>query len=79
MVVFLEQGAELHMAQLMPLRSLSLASVKSRLVLVSAHLGNTGLSPDARKTGACVRACVHACMHACMHVYTVIHNFAKSG
>ena len=33
MVVCLEQGADLHTAQLMPLHSLSLASVKSRLVL----------------------------------------------
>ena len=33
MVVCLEQGADLHMAQLMPLHSLSLASVKSRLVV----------------------------------------------
>ena len=32
-VVCLEQGADLHMAQLMPLHSLSFASVKSRLVL----------------------------------------------
>ena len=32
-VICLERGADLHMAQLMPLRSLSLASVKSRLVL----------------------------------------------
>ena len=33
MVICLEQGADLHMAQLMPVHSLSLASVKSRLVL----------------------------------------------
>jgi len=32
-VVCLELGADLHMAQLMPLPSLSLASLKSRLVL----------------------------------------------
>jgi len=32
MVICLEQGADLHMAQLMPL-PLTLASVKSRLVL----------------------------------------------
>ena len=34
MVICLERGADLHMAQLMPLPSLSLASVKSRLVLL---------------------------------------------
>jgi len=32
-VICLEQGADLHMAQQMPLPLLSLASVKSRLVL----------------------------------------------
>jgi len=32
-VICLEQGADLHMAQLMPLPTLSLASVKSKLVL----------------------------------------------
>jgi len=42
MVICLERGADLHMAQLMPL---SLASVKSRLVftfLVPAHPGSPG-------------------------------------
>jgi len=32
-VICLERDADLHMAQLMPLHSLSVASVKSRLVL----------------------------------------------
>jgi len=32
-VICLERGADLHTAQLMPLHSLSLASVKSRLVV----------------------------------------------
>ena len=51
MVICLEQGADLHMVQLMPL---SLASAKSRLVftfLVVAHLG----SPEKR---AVKRVCV---------------------
>jgi len=34
--------------------SLSLASVKSRLVLVPAHMGNLGQSPEGRKTDVCV-------------------------
>jgi len=45
MVICLERGADLHMAQLMPCHSLSLASVKSRLVftfLVPAHLRSPG-------------------------------------
>ena len=33
MVICLQRGADLHIAQLMPLPSLSLASVESRLVL----------------------------------------------
>ena len=33
MVIYLERGADLHMAQLMPLPLTSLAPVKSRLVL----------------------------------------------
>jgi len=37
--------------------SLSLASVKSRLVLVPPHPGNPGLSPDGCKMDVCV--CVH--------------------
>jgi len=39
MVICLEQGADLHMAQLMPL---SLASVKSRLVFTFVVLADLG-------------------------------------
>ena len=56
MVICLEQGADLHVAQLIPL-PLSLASVKSRLVftfLVPAHPG----SPGKR---AIKRVCVCVC------------------
>jgi len=35
----------------------SLASVKSRLVLVAAHPGNPGKTPESYKTGVCV--CVY--------------------
>jgi len=68
MVICLGHGANLHMAQLMPL-PLSLASVKSRLVLVPADLGNPGQSPEGCKTDVCVCvACMQACMHACVRV-----------
>ena len=50
-VISLRRSANLHMAQLM---LLSLASVKSRLVLVPAHPGNAGQSPEGRKTDVCV-------------------------
>ena len=57
MVVCLERGADLHMAQLMPLPLTVSASVKSRLVftfLVPAHPG----SPGQR---AVKRVCVCVC------------------
>ena len=37
--------------------SVSLASVKSRLVLVLAHLGNPGQSPEGRETDVHVYVC----------------------
>ena len=48
MVICLGRDADLHMAQQMPL-PLSLASVKSRLVLVVAHPSNPGQSPEGCK------------------------------
>jgi len=39
---------------------LSLASVKSRLVLVPAYVDSPGQSPEGHKMDVCV--CVHACM-----------------
>jgi len=56
-VICLERGADLHMAQLMPM---PLASVKSRLVftfLVPAHPGSPGKGKGA------VRVCVCACVY----------------
>ena len=56
MVICLERGADLHMAQLMSLPPMSLASVKSRLVftfLVPAHPGSPGQ--------AVKRVCVCVC------------------
>jgi len=57
MVICLVQGADLHMAQLMPLPLTVLASVKSRLV--PAHLGSAGQRAVERvycvdPTNACV-------------------------
>jgi len=47
--------------------SLSLALVKSRLVLVPAHPGNPRQSPQGCKMDVCVRACVCACVSC--HIY----------
>ena len=57
MVFCLEQGADLHMAQLM---SLSLASVKSRLVLPFWYR-LTWVVPEKGPLNGCVCVCVRAC------------------
>jgi len=60
-VVFcLDQGADLHMAQLM---SLSLASVKSRLVLPFWYR-LAGVVPEKGPLNGCV--CVRACVRECV-------------
>jgi len=53
MVICLERGADLHMAQLMPCHSLSLASVKARLVLPFWYR-LTWVVPDKRPLNGCV-------------------------
>jgi len=42
--------------------SLSLTSVKSRLILVPAHLGNPRESPEGHKMDVCVWVCVCMCV-----------------
>jgi len=64
MVICLEQGADLHMAQLMPLPLTISCSNKIQIgfaFLVPAHLG----SPIQR---AVKRTCVRACVRACVRV-----------
>ena len=60
MVICLERGADLHMAQLMPLL-MSLASVKSRLVLPFWYR-LTRVVPDKGPLNVCVCVCV--CVYA---------------
>ena len=66
MVICLEQGADLHMAQLMPLPLTVSCFSKIQIgftFLVPAHPG----SPRQRAVKCvCVRACVRACMCACV-------------
>ena len=60
MVICLELGADLHMAQLMP----SLTSVKSRLVLPFWYRLTRVVSEKGPLNGrvcVCVRACVRVC------------------
>ena len=71
MVICLERGADLHMAH-----SLSLASVKSRLVLpfwyrttwVVLEKGPCVCVCVCARARACVRACVRACLRVCVCV-----------
>ena len=61
MVICLERGADLHMAQLMllPLTVSCFSKIQIGITfLVPAHLGSPG-------KGACVRACVRACVCVC--------------
>jgi len=62
LVMCLERGADLHMAHLMPLLSLSLASVQSRFVLPSLYR-LTWVVPDKRPLKRCV-CCGSSCLFA---------------
>ena len=52
------QTCIMHMAQLMPLPLLSLASVKSRLVYLSG-IGSPGVIPEKGPLNGCVCVCVN--------------------
>jgi len=63
MVICLERGADLHMAQLMPLPlSVSCFSQIGFTFLVPAHPG----SPVCVCVCTCVRVCVCVCVLACV-------------
>ena len=66
MVICLERGADLHMAQLMPLPLAVSCFSKIQIgftFLVTAHPG----SPGQRAVKlVCVRACVRACVCVCV-------------
>ena len=66
MVVCLERGGDLHMGHC---HSLSLASVKSRLVLCFWYR-LTWVVPEKGPLNVCVCVCVcvRACVRACVHV-----------
>ena len=65
MVICLERGADLHMAQLMPLPLWFLASVKSRLVLPFWYW-LTWVVPEQGPLNVCVCVC---CYRVCLHFY----------
>ena len=63
MVICLERGADLHMAQLMqlPLTVSCFSKIEVGFTfLVLAHLGSPGQRAVKRYVCACVRACMHA-------------------
>jgi len=77
----LGQGADLHMAQLMPLPLNISCSSKSRLVL-PFWCRLTQVVPDKIQEGCkmvgclCVYVpvCMHACVHACSVLLSSVHN-----
>ena len=65
MVICLESGADLHMAQLTPLPVIVSCFSKIRIVftfLVPADLGSPGKGPLNGCVCVCVRVCVRACV-----------------
>ena len=78
MVVCLERGADLHMAQLMPLPLTVSCFSKIQIgftFLVPAHPGSPGQSAVKRVcvcVCVCVRACVRACVRSCVRVRRVV-------
>ena len=68
MVVSLERGADLHMAQLMPLPLTVSWFSKIQIgftFLVPAHAGN----PDKGPLNVCVCVCVCVCLSVCLSIY----------
>jgi len=73
-VVCLKQGADLHMAQLMPLPLTVTCFSKIQIgfiFLVPAHLGSPGKRAVKR---VCVRvcACLRACVCVCVFVFVIV-------
>ena len=72
-VICLEQGADLHMAQLMPLPLTVSCFSKIQIgftFLVLAHPGSPG-KRAVKRVCVCVRACVRVCMCVCMTVVLI--------
>ena len=70
MVICLEQGADLHLVQLMPLPLTVFCFSKIQIgstFLVPAHLGSPG-KRAVKWLYVCVRACVRACVCVCVCV-----------
>jgi len=70
-VISVGRGADLHMAQLMPLSLTVSCFSKIRLILVVAPLGNPGQSPEGHK---CQIKCVCVCVCVVCKVMSVHHR-----
>jgi len=72
MVICLERGADLHIAQLLPLTVSCFSKIQIGFTfLVPAHLG----SPGQR---AVKRVCVCVCVCVCVRVRVHVHAFARA-
>jgi len=72
-VICLERGTDLHVAQLMPLPLTVSCFSKIQIgftFLVQAHPGSPG-KMAVKRVCVCVRACVRACTHACVCVCVI--------
>ena len=70
MVICLERGADLHMAQLMPLPPTfsCFSKIEIRFTfLVPIHSGSPG-QKAVKRVCVCVRACMRACVRVCVCV-----------
>ena len=66
MVICLERGADLHMAQLMPLPLTVCCFSKTQIGLPFWYL-LTRVVPKKGPLNVCVCVCVRACVRACVH------------
>ena len=73
-VICLERGADLHMAQLMPLTVSCFSKVQIGFTfLVPAHPGSPG-QRAVKRVCVCVCVCVRACVRACVCVLDLLLN-----
>jgi len=67
MVICLERGADLHMAQLMPLL-LTVSCFSKIQIVITFWYWLTWVVPDKGLLNVCVCVCVRACVCACLCV-----------
>ena len=78
MVICLERGADLHMAQLMPLPLTVSCSSKIQIgftFLVPAHPGRPGQRAVKRGVCVCVRALARACVCVLLHSLVIFTTY----